>query len=270
MVESKPGSSHEGQDSSAFSNVSLGWEDLFAMKKLPKRFCVELFAGTARITSAFLQHGYQAYPIDICIHESHNLLHVNIEHRIINLLKSGRIQFLWMGFPCTSFSTARKNDGLGPGPLRDDEYLQGFPWLAGRDLQKVRDGNNLLRVSLRLAEVCEALSIPYALENPMSSFAWKMPAMVAFIGKYSPSIAHLDYCQYGEDWKKPTTILGNFWPLRMLSRRCTSSNNICSSTCRPHVRLTGVDNHGVFMTLRAQPYPKAFCKAVVSLCTNAF
>ena len=83
------------------------------------------------------------------LHQSHNLLDVHVEHRIIHLLDSGRVQFLWLGMPCTSFSVARKNDGVGPGPLRDDDNLFGFKSLTGKNLQKVQDGNNLLRLSLR-------------------------------------------------------------------------------------------------------------------------
>ena len=269
VVEPKHGTSPSGHDSSTTSGINYGWEDIFKLKKLPKRFCLELFAGTARITSAFLAKGFHAFPVDICIHESHNLLHVQLEHDIINLLHSGRVNFLWIGFPCTSFSVARKNDGLGPGPLRNEWNITGFPWLQGRDLQKVRDGNNLLRVSLRFAEVCQQLGIPYALENPMSSYAWKMPNMIKFIKKFSPTLAHLDYCQYGEDWKKPTIIMGNFWPLQLLAVRCKSSNNVCSLSKQPHVRLTGVDQNGVFKTLLAQPYPRDFCAKVVNLFSNA-
>ena len=47
-----------------------------------------------------------------------------------------------------------------------------------------------------------------ALENPSSSYAWEMPQMKRFISHFSPKFAWLDFCQYGEDWKKPTTIMG--------------------------------------------------------------
>ena len=36
-----------------------------------------------------------------------------------------------------------------------------------------------------------------------------------------------------------------------------------------HVRLTGLDDNGVFMTLKAQPYPQQFAAAVASLATIA-
>ena len=171
--------------------------------------------------------------------------------------------------PCTSFSTARKWDDLGPGPLRDMDNLHGFQWLTGTDLAKVRMGNSLLRVSLRLLAKCEERGIPYALENPMSSYAWYMPEVQRFLHKYNPQLVHLDYCQYGEPWRKPTTIMGNFWNLASLSKRCKSYKGVCSATPQQHVRLAGVDGNGVFMTLKAQPYPRAFAALVASLLANA-
>ena len=101
--------------------------------------------------------------------------------------ESGRVCFLWVGMPRTSFSIARKWDGKGPGPLRDADHLWGFNWLSGKDLAKVRQGNQLLCFSLRCMRLCEKYRIPYALENPMSSFAWLMPPVQHFIDDFAPS-----------------------------------------------------------------------------------
>ena len=132
VVEAKHGTGPEGKYPSSSASLDLGWEDVLSLEVLPKHFCLEIFAGTARITSALLRRGLRAFPIDICLHQSHNLLDVHVEHRIIHLLESGRVQFLWLGMPCTSFSVARKNDGVGPGPLRDDDNLFGFKSLGGK------------------------------------------------------------------------------------------------------------------------------------------
>ncbi len=104
--------------------------DVFADKSLPRRFSLELFAGTARIAKEMCRRGLQTYPIDICLFEHHNILDADIEHCIFNWVRGGRIRFIWMGMPCTSFSRARKWDGMGPGPLRSDSCLWGFHHLA--------------------------------------------------------------------------------------------------------------------------------------------
>lgn len=178
-----------------------------------------------------------------------------MEHRIIHWLQPSRIHFLWLGMPCTSFSRARKWDGLGPGPLRDVDNLWGFSWLNNTDRRKVNQGNSLLRFTLRCMTVCEELGIPYAVENPLSSYAWMMPPMVKFCRRFQPAEAVLDFCQYGELWQKPTKILGNFWPLQQLSKRCQPCNGLCSMSQQQHVRLSGTDESGTFLTLKAQPYP---------------
>ena len=269
MVEKSHGGSPQGIAYSQDALTKLGWVNVLKLKRKPKRFSLELFAGTARIASAINALGRACFPIDICIDPSHNLLDINVEHHILHLLDSGCVDFIWLGMPCTSFSIARKWDGLGPGPLRDVNNLHGFPWLRGADLAKVRMGNSLLRVSLRILSRCEQLQIPYALENPRSSFAWQMPELCKFTQLYSPTYVNLDYCQYGEPWKKPTTIIGNFWNLHPLKKLCGSYNNVCTASSKPHVRLTGVDENNVFMTLWAQPYPRAFAALVASLLANA-
>ena len=38
------------------------------------------------------------------------------------------VKYVWMGTPCHSWSRARRWDGRGPGPLRDDhQFLMGYP-----------------------------------------------------------------------------------------------------------------------------------------------
>lgn len=242
----------------------LGWLDVMKLTTLPVRFALEIFAGTARITQALHDRGICAFPIDICMSPLHNLLDISVEHRILHWLQACRVTFLWLGMPCTSFSRARKWDGLGPGPLRDSNNLFGFNWLTADDARKVRTGNNLLRITIRFLETCEKYHIPYALENPRSSYAWDMPIMKRFIATYKPQLIHLDFCQYGEEWRKPTTIMGNFWTLPAVSRICTSKKGICSRTHRPHFALSGTDENNVFWTLRAQPYPRALCREVAA------
>ena len=161
------------------------------MKQLPAEFVLELFAGTARVTQAFRDVGIPAFPVDFCLHGAHNVLPKAVELKVIQLLKSQRVKFLWVGMPCTSFSHARKADGLDPGPLRDSDHLHGLPNLTARDQQKVDTGNRLLLFTMRMLRLCEKHKINYALENPMSSFAWSMPEMQRFCRYYQPVVAHL-------------------------------------------------------------------------------
>ena len=89
--------------------------------------------------------------------------------------------------------------------------------------------------------------------------------MKRFISHFSPKFAWLDFCQYGEDWKKPTTIMGNLWSISQLSKQCSTLHGLCSRTQRPHFALTGTDENNIFWTLRAQPYPHELCQKVAAV-----
>ena len=257
----------EGAERDVASSPTMsqfGWQDVFRVSPQPQHFALEVFAGTARICSALQRRGLKCYPIDICLFPSHNVLDIHIEHILVHWLQSGRVNFIWFGMPCTSFSQARKHDGVGPGPLRDYDHLWGLPGLSRNDRQKVFTGNQLLRFTIRLLTLCEQFGIPYALENPYSSYAWHLPPLARFIRKFQPYVVHLDFCQFGECWKKPTTVMGNFWNVPSIARRCSGTFGKCSATSAPHVPLTGLASNGLFRTLLAQPYPQALAHLVAA------
>lgn len=85
--------------------------------------------------------------------------------------------------------------------------------------------------------------------------AWDIDKMKIFISTFSPQEVFLDYCQFGEIWKKPTKLLTHGWASSRLHVRCEGRHGRCSKTNRQHVPLRGLDFNGLFMTLRAQPYP---------------
>lgn len=200
------------------------------------------------------------YPIDTCLFPPHNVLFPAVEQKICNWIRGGRIWRLWLGMPCTMFSRARKNNGLGPGPLRDDSNLWGIPGLSSYDKSKVTEGNALFYFTLRILQLCEASNVPYVLENPLSSMLWLLPPLYDFVQQHDGQYCDLDCCQFREPWKKPTRLLYQGIDIFSLSLRCTGKNNICSWHRRPHVSLTGRDKFNVFLTLRAQPYPWQLCQ----------
>ena len=143
--------------------------DVFTMQDRPHRFALEIFAGSSRLCNALNDHKVVCFPVDNCLFESHNVLHKQIEEKLSFWIRSGRISMVWLGMPCTTFSRARKNDGLGPGPLRSDFHLWGLPELNYRDRRKVEDGNRLLAFLMRILHLCEQFAVPYIVENPFRS-----------------------------------------------------------------------------------------------------
>ena len=239
--------------------------DIFSCANKPRRFFLEIFAGSARLTAALRGVGLLAYAVDICLYDSHNVLDPSIERRIFSWIVSGRVSLVWAGMPSTTFSRARKHDGLGPAPLRKDGFLWGIPWLTRKNRAKVQDGNNVLAFLLRLLYICHDSQVPYVVENPCSSMLWEMPTLQRFCHFAQPRFVTLDHCAFGEKWKKRTTLLYNFIQLQALGRQCKGRSGICSFTGHRHIRQRGVNCDNAFMSLQAQPYPQRLCKEFADL-----
>lgn len=250
LQESRVGhaSSHARSDSSQTAIVSE-----HSWRTFPEKFALEVFAGSARLSTAIRSRGYPCFPLDVCIDPCDNVLDVKVRSHIFGLIRKHRITFIWIGMPCTSFSVARRNDGIGPGPLRSDTHPMGLPHLLPHDMKKVREGNLLLEFCYNLILECNRYNVPWALENPATSRCWLTPLL-----KKLSSSAHfciLDFCQFGEPWKKQTAILHNGVDLSTAQRLCIGGGKVCSRTGKKHLVLKGISPTGAFWTLVAQPYP---------------
>ena len=214
---------------------------------------LEIFSGVGRLTRSLCELGIQAFGIDIVHGPMHDVLDPMVQARLFRLIRKGQVQFVWLGMPCTTFSIARRNDGIGPPPLRSDSRPHGLPNLAGGQLQKLREGNALFGFSMDLIKECQRCKIPWALENPATSRCWLMPRLRALLPKVSSIL--LDFCCFGEAWRKRTRIIHQGISLASLEILCSGTHGNCSRTGKPHLHLKGIAPNGQFWTLTAQPYP---------------
>ena len=228
--------------------------------------CVlEIFAGSGRLTLACRKLGIVAFAIDSCLSNTDDLLDPAVESQLISMILSGCVRLVWLGMPCTTFSIARKDDGVGPGPLRSDQYPMGLPDLCPRDQKKVSNGNALLFVTVRLVMICIYTRTAFVVENPHSSRCWLTFLMQQLQSLSMCKFLHLDFCGFGEAWKKPTGLLHAFLDLSSLAITCKGSSRICGFTGKRHLPLKGYASNGQFMTLVAQPYPFKLVNAVSAL-----
>ena len=125
-----------------------------------------------------------------------------------------------------------------------------------------------------LMKHCEKNDVPFYLENPQRSKLWMHPIVKKWIQHKSSHKVEFDYCQFGTEWKKPTTILsvGNAKSNTNSSIRCKTvwkdNVSLCSKTGKPHTTLSGFVNgaqKGQYKTNRACPYPPDFCDHVAEL-----
>ena len=159
------------------------------------------------------------------------------------------IAFVWFAPLCRSFSVLRFLDRSGPlrphgpdGPAGDE----GNP--------EVRKGNLLWRRTLELAAVCHGRGIPFAIEHPASSLAWKMSETLEFIKLTGSFTVHVDQCRFGvgpDRIKKPTTLLTTCEWLAGQDVRCDHQHY--------HVHARGSKARA------AAAYPREWCRHMARL-----
>eukprot|EP00959_Pyramimonas_sp_CCMP1952_P429159 8988091-Pyramimonas_sp.AAC.1 len=71
---------------------------------------LELFAGCARFSGACQQKGLRiAPPFDIGTSRDYDITDPRVLRKILNWIKSGKIWLLWLGTPCTNWTSARSS-----------------------------------------------------------------------------------------------------------------------------------------------------------------
>lgn len=221
---------------------------------------VEFFSGCANLSKACMNEGFHTMSFDILYGPGNDVLCPTVLDKAIKFLQTHCISLVWFGTPCTTWSRAREWDG-GPPPLRDDhDGLLGRDGLSKHDQTKVDLGNQLLNVTLKIISICNQLGLRWVLENPWTSRLWLVPAVQQLPGAV---LLKTDYCQFRMPWRKATGLMhSRFSELSSAVKTCKPVNNRCSATNRPHIILQGKDEHGVFFTFRAQPYPVALCRQI--------
>lgn len=165
---------------------------------------LELFAGTARLSSAVRGTGRAILRgVDITNGSHHDLRRRATQLLILHWLQSGFIRFVHMGTPCTVFSRAR-------------HFL--------RNLEKARERERTgLEFALFTAEVitvCNRYGIHWSLENPRNSRLFEVPFLQQLLQSSMVTRVDLGFCQFGEPFKKPTSLFTTCSPLSSLSRHC--------------------------------------------------
>jgi hypothetical protein len=224
---------------------------------------VEVFAGCARLSKAFAARGFIVVAWDILYSPLHDLTLREARVGLVRLCLAADI--VWLGIPCDTFSRARRFDGRGPRPLRDNDNLRGFPDLEGKNLQRLQLANVVTDFAWYLVRRLRARGIPGAVENPLTSMLWLLPTPLALCQHSEVSLLRIDFCQYGTPWRKATRLLSWHWPLlSAVAKQCSGTGGVCSKSHDKHITLSGTDSSGQWMTRLAQPYPRPLCRAIAS------
>ena len=209
------------------------------MKDIPisNLLFIEVFSGTAGLTAEVRRLG--------CQHSTGVDAHVTKQVKApvlrLDLSEESGQKLLWrileqpnvfgvhLGPPCGTSSRAReirRKHGPSPAPLRSDEFPDGLPTLAGRDLARVRTANILYQLSGEIMAYCTLNGIICSIENPARSLMWA----TSFLCKPLQSVQDLllevmfYHCMYGATRKKKTKLLVNHPCFEHLRRDCDGSH----------------------------------------------
>jgi hypothetical protein len=235
------------------------------------RQAVELFSGCAGFSKTLSEIGITCQAWDIIDSPHGDILLTRNRKTLEAMLRSGSVLLLFAGLPCRSWSIARKHDGVGPPPLRDDHrFLWGLPNLNETDQVKGLLGDQLWLVTFRLICLAASLGLPCIIENPKSSRVWMPKQMGDLMRRSCARFAEAHCCQYQKPWKKLTFFVCiNMPQLPESLKMRTGSAGFCSASLQPHLPLQGRDASGNWWTRRAQAYPHALCQSLAQQSVEA-
>ena len=240
------------------------------LHKIDGPFFVEIFSGTGRLADTVRTTGVAAYEFDLTPKGGRkNLLKNKVLHEIMELIKNPNCVGVWFGFPCGTFSSARRHDG-GPPPLRghNSKDIWGLPHLVGKELARVRSANKLLQRMHTMMREMMRRRVPFYLENPQPSKLRSHLFTKKWVEHPDSCKVDFDYCQFDTTWKKATSVLafGNKKFNQSIRFKCKTTydggKSICSRTGKHHELLSGFNagaDKGQYKTNKACPYPQPFC-----------
>ena len=184
-------------------------------------------------------------------------------HKVCQSIRSGKIKYVHVGLPCSSFSCLMRLWNKG---TRTRSRPEGSGTMTKEIL-----GNRLLRHSVKIIRCRVRNHVFWTLENPRSSLAFLMPQLQALMRLPNVSSVVFDQCSFGlrdpashKLYKKATRVIGHLPGLDKLCRPCTHNHD--------HEIVKGkvcVDGAWVSRSSLAGHYPPELCSAWASIVSEA-
>eukprot|EP00959_Pyramimonas_sp_CCMP1952_P410637 8605526-Pyramimonas_sp.AAC.1 len=117
----------------------------------------------------------------------------------------------------------------------------GLPDLEPHLQARVDHGNALLKATVQLIRACVSQRVPWILENPGISCAFKTPVLQEFLRLGWCREMVCDQCQHGTRWRKRTTFfVENICvdDCGRLCKQCTAHRGHGSRTGKAHWHLS--------------------------------
>ena len=200
-----------------------------------------LCCGHAGLTATLTDKGFKGIGIDWHGNKHESVvpilkLDLTTEHGqalVWRILEQGRVKFIHCAPPCGTYSKARgrklpewakKANAPDPQPLRSNEWPEGVPWFRDDVWKRVETANKLTDFLAEVSTYCRDKRITFTLENPASSYIWKMPSMARLAALRGVRRYEHNACMYGGKRDKHTCILSNSPLCSALTRMCDGSH----------------------------------------------
>ena len=157
-------------------------------RSLYDQFCIEIFAGSGKLTAALRSIGLRdSFGIDAKLppHLRSPIIKYDLlkpEHLALvqELIASPFCVYVHFAPPCGTSSRARLIQRKGrwnPPILRTERHPNGIPGLSGVLLARVQAANSLYQITCDLVEFCIQCEKYFSVENPGRSFMWLTSAL---------------------------------------------------------------------------------------------
>ena len=235
----------------------------------PKVYLADLFGGTGGVARHATQLGLQGRVWDVCLSPHLDITLPRCRHVLVQDAHAGLLQAVMLAPECRSWSNARARTNAIRS--KTEPWGVAFPSkpLTANDIAALKSGNKQVRAVISLLRVFDRLKIPWALENPRSSYLWATPEFLQMANYPWIETRRIDQCAFGTAWKKSTLLMFSRCEvecLRILDSKVCCASGVCHYTKKPHIQLIGnMPGSGRPWTAHAQTYPPglAHCLATI-------
>lgn len=250
--------------------------ECFAGSPISSIVCIELCAGSARLSAALAAKGFKTTAVDH-IKNRHRQCHPCIKidlstdegyKYVLSLLKSGLVMYLHAAPPCGTASRARekkissrlKKKGVPePRPLRSTAFPEGLPSLAGSDKTRVLKANDIYKRIALLVETAMQMNIVASVENPTRSYLWTTKFFKHMIDLGDLHEVTFQQCMWGSSRNK--------WSTWYVSHSCFDEQAVLCDGLHEHEGWTirKVNGRWHFATADEAEYPQELCNKVADI-----
>ncbi|CAE7700800.1 unnamed protein product [Symbiodinium sp. CCMP2592] len=266
------GSPDAGPSTSASASTHTGLQEAFPQRATP--LVIEVFAGTARLSTACQKLGFRTLAIDKSTARGRfpiqrlDLTDADDLCILLDIIRLEAANIVWIHCapPCGNASAARSRPipeltaaGVRvPQPLRSTSEPQGLSTLTGADLERVKKANMLYRAVGQIADLARQLNIFVTVENPRNSLAWLCDGLDELFRSPHHTVVY-DACMHGGTRDKTTLLWCSADWFQPLALRCSRDHQHASWKPRLQPHATS------FPTADEAAYPVLLCERMAHI-----